>query len=70
MLSEKWGFQELKIDRDAPVLVAHGRSFHHRGTTHEKSLDCLKRGVGTARRQSSDDRSDRVVTQAFVRAFK
>jgi len=39
----------LKIDR---VLVALGGSFHHRGTTHEKSLDCLKRGVGTARRQS------------------
>ena len=32
------------------------------GRTHEKSLDCLKRGVGTARRQSFDDRSDRVVT--------
>ena len=39
----------LKIDRDVPVLVALGRSFHHGGATHEKSLDCLKRGVGTAR---------------------
>ena len=37
------------MDRDAAVLVV-GRSSHHRGTTHEKSLDCLKCGVGTARR--------------------
>ena len=50
MLSEELGFQEfLKIDRDTPVLVVLGRSFHRRGTTHEKSLDCLKRGGGTAR---------------------
>ena len=52
MLSEELGLQDF--------LVALSRSFHHRGTTHEKSLDCLKRGVGTARRQSFDDRSDRV----------
>ena len=64
MLSEELGLQEtfLKTDGDAPILVALGRSFHHRGTTNEKSLDCLKHGVGTARRQSFDDRSDRVVT--------
>ena len=52
----------LKIDKDAPVLVALGRSFHPRGTTHEKSFDCLKLGVGTARSQSFDDLRDRVVT--------
>ena len=58
MLSEEQGLQEfLKT-----VLVALSKSFHHCGTTHEKSLDCLKRGVDTARPQSSDDRSDRVVT--------
>ena len=49
MLSEELGLQEFLEDTNAPVLVALGRSFHHHGTTHEKSLDCLKRGVGTAR---------------------
>jgi len=35
---KSWVFKSfLKIDGDAPVLVALGRSFHHRGTTHEKS---------------------------------
>jgi len=64
MLSEQLGLQEFLEDRQVLVLVlvALGRSFHHCGTTHEKSLDCLERGVGTARRQSFDDWSDRVVT--------
>ena len=46
MLSEELGLQQFLEDRQ--VLVALCRSFHHRGTTHEKSLDCLKRGVGAA----------------------
>jgi len=65
MLSEELGLQGFLEDRQGqidPVLVALGRSLNHCGTTHEKSLDCLKRGVGTARRQSCDDWSDRVVT--------
>ena len=63
MLSEELGFQQFLEDRrDAPVLVALGSSFHHRGTTHEESLDCLQRGGGAARRQSCDERRDRVVT--------
>ena len=61
MLSEELGLQEFLEDR-LTVLVALGRSFHHHGMTHEKSLDCLVRGVGTARQQSFDDRSDQVVT--------
>ena len=60
MFSEDMGLQEFLEDRH--VLVVLGRSFHHGGTTHENSLDCLKHGVGTARRQSCDERSDRVVT--------
>ena len=49
-LCQSWVFKSfLKIGKDAPVLVLLGRSFHHRGMTHEKSLDCLKRGVSTAR---------------------
>ena len=60
---KRWVFKSfLKTDRDAAVLVALGRSFHHLGTTHENSLDCLKRGEGFARQQSIDDQSDRVVT--------
>ena len=50
------------LGEDAPVLLALGRSFHDGGTTHEMSLDCLKRGAGSAGRQSCDDRSDRVVS--------
>jgi len=38
---KSWVFKSfLKIDLGAPVLVALGMSFHHHGTTHEKSLDC------------------------------
>ena len=62
MLSGELGFQEFLEEDRLPVLVVLGRSFHHRGMTHEKSLDCLKRGVGTSRRQSCDERRDRVVT--------
>jgi len=37
MLSEELVFKSfLKMDRDTPVLVVLGRSFHHCGTTHEK----------------------------------
>ena len=60
---KSWVFKSfLNIDRDAPVLVVLGRSFPHRGTTHEKSLDCLEHGVGNATRQSFDEWSNRVVT--------
>ena len=47
MLSEELGFQEFLEDRQGSGSAR--RSFHHRGTTHEKSLDCLKRGGGAAR---------------------
>ena len=40
--SEELGLKQFLEDRqDATVLVALGRSFHFRGTTHEKSLDFL-----------------------------
>ena len=68
MLSEELGFQEFLEDRQG--RPCSGRSFHHRETTREKSLDYLKRGVGTARRQSCDKWMDRVVTKAFARALK
>ena len=48
---KSWVFKSfLKIDRQTDrVVVVVGKSFHHRGTTHEKSLDCLECGVGSAR---------------------
>ena len=60
MLSEELGLQEFLEDTNAPVLVALGRSFHHHGTTHEKSLDCLEHGVGTTRRQSQYSLGDQL----------
>src|SRR4029434_1983031 len=65
-LSEHWAVSE----RDAPVLVVPGSSFHQHGTTNENSLDCCAFTDGSAKRRSLDERSVLGVTFALTRAFR
>lgn len=53
-----------------PALVATGSAFHQWGTTDKKSLDCLERAGGRARRSSLEEHSGRDVAYAFKRAFR